>query len=338
MNNGIPSLLITLPCGALAFLVIWPKSQDMEKWRRTARKIAAWFSFIAFAGPFLLIRTEGFAVYLMFSLFWAFVLSGGAYGLVRLWGKVVDNKEQIVRPITAAGQAIADRAKDALPQPMRSSTELSDEFFAQVADELDANVKDAGLWTKAFVMAEGDEVKQKVEYIRLRTAQIAEEQREQSEKAAQRERDQEQLIEVDREINVNGDTCLIDAARNGSYELVLSLLREGADASLENIWGLTARQIALKEEHNKLAYLLADHELRQSVDQKPQELFEAARSGDLAKVEQELRRGIYPYSTGIWGKTARQLANEHGHKAVSKVLEDAEKEWDEMLARLSEEP
>ena len=49
-----------------------------------------------------------------------------------------------------------------------------DAFFAKVADEIAAGQLDRALWTKAFAQADGEENRAKATYIRLRAAQLQE--------------------------------------------------------------------------------------------------------------------------------------------------------------------
>jgi hypothetical protein len=49
-----------------------------------------------------------------------------------------------------------------------------DDFYAKVADEISAGQLDRTLWTKAFAQADGEENRAKATYIRLRTAQLQE--------------------------------------------------------------------------------------------------------------------------------------------------------------------
>ncbi|HLA35883.1 MAG TPA: hypothetical protein VJ001_13555, partial [Rhodocyclaceae bacterium] len=49
---------------------------------------------------------------------------------------------------------------------------MADDFFAQIAREMEAGTMDAGLWTRAFAESDGNESKAKALYIKLRHAQL----------------------------------------------------------------------------------------------------------------------------------------------------------------------
>ena len=60
-----------------------------------------------------------------------------------------------------------------IKNPFKSATEnlinqeVEKEFYLKAAEDIENNVIDKGLWTKAFVMSQGDDAKQKAIYIEL---------------------------------------------------------------------------------------------------------------------------------------------------------------------------
>ena len=57
-------------------------------------------------------------------------------------------------------------------------------YYDMVLEELKRGEKREGLWLKALTVADGDQTKAKTEYVRLRVAQLVEENREEQKKTA----------------------------------------------------------------------------------------------------------------------------------------------------------
>ena len=51
--------------------------------------------------------------------------------------------------------------------------DIDDELFTIANKEVEASLQNEGMWVKSLILAEGDESKQKTEYIKLRVRQLS---------------------------------------------------------------------------------------------------------------------------------------------------------------------
>lgn len=74
----------------------------------------------------------------------------------------------------AADSALPHQNITASPKSLSASTDgfISDTVYEQIGQEIESNSVDRGVWTRAFLEANGDEQQTKVAYIRLRAAQL----------------------------------------------------------------------------------------------------------------------------------------------------------------------
>jgi len=236
------ALLLALAFGAIVYFLIKPAGNQPDVWHMRARTTAAWLGFLSFAGPFLLIRKQGFFIYLVIAFVFLCVFSGGAYGLVLLLGKIVGNRARIILPVTRAGKAAAERAMGAVTSSLHTTESIDDKYFSQVSEELDSNIKNLGLWTKAFVLADGDEVKQKVKYIELRVHELE---------------GNENSVDEHEEDKV---APLVAAAQRGNTSKVIAELNRGINPHWKSKWNKTARQIAVEKGHTVIVRILEEAE------------------------------------------------------------------------------
>jgi hypothetical protein len=121
----------------------------------------------------------------------------------------------------------------------------------------------------------------------------------------------------------DGETPLFIAAKNGHWDAARSLLRWGADATIQNTDGETPRSIATKNGHDNVLHALRQGQTpREAAD----ELFVAAEKGDLSVVKRLLDEG----GPGHWqvddvqenGMWPLLVAAAGGHKDVVEALLD----------------
>jgi FOG: Ankyrin repeat len=136
-------------------------------------------------------------------------------------------------------------------------------FYTIVANELESNTIQAGLWTKCFALSDGDEKLTRAKYIQMRVEQLRDKARKRLEADKELLRavvtmgslSEDKFLSVikeafiKRKMNVNemlpcGNAALHIACQMGYKEAVKLLLSLGADKSLQNKKGWTPIEYA----------------------------------------------------------------------------------------------
>jgi len=155
-----------------------------------------------------------------------------------------------------------------------SSRKFEEEIYESVLQEMASGVRRPGLWAKALAESEGDDLKARSLYLKLRgqsmldeTWLAAEEERTRGEREHKlldaalygRLSEVQDLLAFNTDPNTrnsNGATPLYVAAFNGHIEIVRLLLARGADPSIPNFAGRTPRQAAQAASRAEIAALL----------------------------------------------------------------------------------
>ena len=124
--------------------------------------------------------------------------------------------------------------------------------------------------------------------------------------------------------DVNGNTALMMASENGYEEIVRALLDAGAAVNRTNNYGQTALTLARLEGHDDIVTMLeaAQHALADPTAYR--EWVDAAREGNLARVQEMLAAGTDVDDADPSGWTALMWASYGDHAAVVRALLAAE--------------
>jgi ankyrin repeat protein len=145
--------------------------------------------------------------------------------------------------------------------------------------------------------------------------------------------------------DIDGDTMLIAATRQGNHKIAKFLLEQGADPYIQATDGSTALKIAANEGHADIAYILKrklNKDLLISLKNKNFEdatkliglgadvnakdsygntmLISAARKGKHKIVEFLLEQGANPYIQAKDGSTALTIASNHGNLEIMEAI------------------
>ena len=113
--------------------------------------------------------------------------------------------------------------------------------------------------------------------------------------------------------NVGRGTALHYAAHYGHKDIVELLITKGANVNAKNTKGQTPLDIALSMNHKDIARLLVEKGANIT-------LHEAARMGDMERVEAFLKSGIDVNTKDRRGCTPLHYAARHGHKKIVELL------------------
>jgi ankyrin repeat protein len=138
-------------------------------------------------------------------------------------------------------------------------------------------------------------------------------------------------------VDNEGKTPLHYAVKMGYSEIVLALVKAGADTAIQDNNGDTPGSLAQKSGNGELSYILTNKEMPpkdQAADSNVQEsaenlkygpeLLKAAWEGDIDKVKELLSKGADVKYLDNDGFSALQRAKDNGHDEIVKLLEAAD--------------
>jgi len=129
----------------------------------------------------------------------------------------------------------------------------------------------------------------------------------------------------DRAHDAFGRGPLHDAALHGSWREVQTLLDSGADANQPDEYGTTPLHLACRRGSVAIARLLVDHgaDVNTANESGTTPMHEAASSGQMEVVQLLLEQGARGALLDRRNHSPSQVANMHGHAALSEVLKAA---------------